>query len=253
MKKVILNIFFMIFLFSIQLLPQQFSTGSPEWLVDMFFVKSSFTDKANYLSGEMLNEVNEQTIGEELNGEGEISFRQISARNNEIVFTVEIKQNKKVVDFYCYLIQQNNSWKINGIRRFLLPAFIYTVRDSLANLNTLSPGDSTFLLSVRLFTASDSELKKFFKENQDNFQNLISSFNNNSREEADKILTSIGCNAIYNDKKYPGCEFVQILKFENMEVGFIQAANSTLLPEISVKEFIYIEEVNSDWFIYRVM
>jgi len=72
-------------------------------------------------------------------------------------------------------------------------------------------------------------------------------------DEVDKGLASVGCNAIYGDKKYPGCVFIQILTFENMEAGFIQAADSVLLPEISVGKFIYIEEVSAGWFIYRMM
>ena len=253
MKIYFINIFSTILLFNSLIFPQQFSTGSPEWLVDMFFCKNSFPDKVKYFSGEMLNEVNEQTIGEELNGKGDISFHQITASNNEIVFAVEVTQNQKVIDFYSYLLNENNTWKIYAIRRFLLPSFIYTVRDSLANLSSLSPGDSTFFLSVQLFTASDNELKNFFKANQNNFQNLIYSFTNNNREEADKILSSIGCNAIYTDKKYPGCVFIQNLEFENMAVGFIQAAESKLLPEISVQEYIYIEEVSPGWFVFRTI
>ena len=67
------------------------------------------------------------------------------------------------------------------------------------------------------------------------------------------MLASVGCNAIYTNKKYPGCTFLQILKFENMEAGFIQAADAILLPAISFEEFIFIEEVVPGWFIYRTM
>ncbi len=56
MKKIFLNISGVILLFTPLIFSQQFSAGSPEWLVDMFFSKSSFPDKANYFSGEMLNE-----------------------------------------------------------------------------------------------------------------------------------------------------------------------------------------------------
>ncbi len=95
MKIKLLNIFCFVLLFSIQILSQQFSPGSPEWLVDMFFNQSEFPDKANYFSGEMLNEYDQPTIGEELKGEGEISFHQIKATVNKIVFAVEVKHESK--------------------------------------------------------------------------------------------------------------------------------------------------------------
>jgi hypothetical protein len=253
MKIKFLNISFFILLFSIQILSQQFSPGSPEWLVDMFFSKTNFPDKAYYYSGEMLNESDQPTIGEELKGDAEISFHQIKATVNKIVFAVEVKHDQKVVNFYCFLIKQDNAWKIFAIRRFLLPDFIYTVRDSLSELSSFSSNDSSFYLSIKLFTMTDSDLKNYLKTNLNKFQELVNYFNNNMGDEVDKGLISVGCNAIYGDKIYPGCVFIQILTFENMEAGFIQAADSVLLPEISVGKFIYIEEVSAGWFIYRMM
>ncbi len=253
MKKVVLNIFVFLLLFAGQINSQQFSAGSPEWLVDMFFSKSSFSDKANYFSGEMLEESDEPTIGEELNGKGEISFHQIKATNDENVFAVEVKLEDKVIDFYCYLQKQNNVWKINAIRRFLLPNFAYTVRDSLSNLSSLSSNDSSFYLSLKLFTMTDAELKNYLTTNLNKFQELVVAFNNNLKDKADKLLGSIGCNAIYTDKKYPGCVFIQILTFENLESGFIHADESEVVPGITANEFIYIEEVVPGWFIYHKM
>ncbi|MDZ7624988.1 MAG: hypothetical protein U5J96_11190 [Ignavibacteriaceae bacterium] len=219
----------------------------------MFFNKSSFPEKANYFSGEMLNEINEPTIGEELNGKGEISFHQLKATNDENVFAVEVKLENKIIDFYCYLVKQENNWKINTIRRFLLPQFVYTVRDSLSNLNSLSSNDSSFYLSLKLFTMADAELKNYLTTNLNKFQELVVAFNNNLKDKADKLLGSVGCNAIYTDKKYPGCVFIQILTFENMEAGFIQAADAILLPQISVEDFVYIEEVTEGWFVFRTI
>ncbi len=253
MKKNYLNISWTILLFTPLIFSQQFSPGSPEWLVDMFFSKSSFPDKANYFTGEMVSEINEPTIGEELNGEAKVSFHQIRATNSTYVFAVEAKTDKKTIDFYSYLVNDNNNWKITAVRRFLLPSFIYIVRDSLQMLDALSASDSVFLLSLQLFTASDEEVKNYLNSNLDKFQELISLFNNNDKDKADIALASVGCNAIYTDRPYPGCTFIQILNFENMEAGFIQAADAILLPEISVEGFIYIEEVSTGWFVYRIM
>ena len=182
MNKIFLNIFSILLLIPTQIFSQQFSPGSPEWLVDMFFNKSSFPDKANYFSGEMLKYVDDPTIGEELKGEGEISFHQIKATDKEIAFAVEVTNNNEIIDFYCYLIKLENNWKINAVRRFLLPSFIYTVRDSLLQLNSLTTSDSTFLESLQLFTASDFELKNYLKINLKKFQKLISSYLDNNKD-----------------------------------------------------------------------
>lgn len=201
----------------------------------------------------MTEESNEKTIGEELNEEAKVSFHQIRATNSTCVFAVEVETDNKTIDFYSYLVNDDDTWKITAVRRFLLPAFIYSVRDSLSNLITLTASDSVFLLSLRLFTASDRDLNSYLRANLENFHNLISSFNRDEKEKADQLLASVGCNAIYNDRTYPGCTFIQILKFETMEAGFIQAADSILLPALSSEEFIYLEVVVAGWYMYRMM
>jgi len=253
MKKIFINIFFIGLCCPSQILSQQYSQGSPEWLVEMFFAESSFPDKANYYTGEMIKEADEKTIGEELNGEGEIEFHQINATNSTCVFAVEAQTESKTIDFYIYIVKDSDKWKITSLRRFFLPAFIYTVRDSLLNLKSQSSNDSVFLLSLKLFTASDKELISYLKANVEKFQELSSLFINNEKDKANGALASAGCNAIYTDKKYPGCIFIQIQKFENFEAGFIQAVDAILLPAISFDEFIYIEEAVEGWYVYRIM
>src|SRR5690606_21976471 len=102
--------FCLISLITIESLPQQFSSGSPEWLVDMFFKQSSFSDKANYFSGEMLEESDNKTVGEELNGKGKIEFHQIKATNSTCVFAVEVQTESKTIDFYTYLVKDYDIW-----------------------------------------------------------------------------------------------------------------------------------------------
>jgi len=245
---------FSFFLFiSSQIFSQQYSPGSPEWLVDMFFNQSEFPDKAKYFSGEMLNFVNDPTIGEELDGNANVNFYQIESAESEAVFKIEVEQDEKIIDFYCFLSEYENKWTINAVRRFLLPSFIYTVRDSLSQLSTLSSTDSTLFNTLKLFTATDTELMQYLKTNLKDFQELVSVFNNNIRDKADKYLALVGCNAIYADTKYPGCVFIRIQRFEDMESGFIYKTESAVLPDISIKDFIYIEEAVPNWYIYRMM
>lgn len=253
MRKIFLTISILILVFNYQIFPQQFSEGSPEWLIDMFFNKDSFPEKTNYFFGEMVEESDQKTIGEELNGKGGILFHQLIAANSNCVFAVEVQSENKTIDFYAYLVKMESNWKLMAIRRFFLPEFIYTVRDSLQKIQNLPANDSAFLLSLQLFTKSDRELRNYLSVNQQKFQELISLFANNEKDKADIALAEVGCTAIYNDKKYPGCTFIQILQFKNMEAGFIHAADSAFLPAISLDEFIYIEEVVPEWFVFRVM
>jgi len=251
--KTLFKIFSFFLIISCQTFSQQYSPGSPEWLVDMFFVKSSFSEKANYYSGEMLNFANDKTIGEELAGKANVSFHQIKNAELEAVYKIEVVHNEKVIDFYCFLSEHDDKWTINAVRRFLLPSFIYTVRDSLSHLSTLSSKDSTLFHTLKLFTASDEELMIYIDTNLKNLKELVSAFNENIKDKIDKSIAQVGCNAIYADAKYPGCVFIQIHRFENMECGFISKTESASLPDISIKDYIYLEEAVPNWYIYRTM
>ena len=248
MKSVTLNIFAFVLLAG-QINSQQFSSGSPEWLVDMFFAKSSFPDKANYFSGEMLNEVSEQTIGEELKGKGEISFHQIKATNDENVFAVEVKLEDKVIDFYCFLQKQNDVWKIFAVRRFILPDFVFQVADSLSQLPSLA--DSSLYLSLKLFIRNDAQLKDYFVTNSDAFNKLLNYFKQDNKSEGDRMLAKLGLTAIFRDENFPGCIFLLINSFQSIGAGFIYAGDSAKLPEISVNDLIYLEEIIPGWFVFR--
>ena len=238
---------------ALNILAQNDVKDSPEWLVDSFFQQESFPDKSKYYTGEMLNDVENPTIGEELNGKGNVQFHKIKDANDECVFSVQVAVDNEVIDFYCFLMRQKEVWKINAVRRFLLPTFIYMAYDSLSNLSSLSTDDSTFYLSLKLFTMNDSKLKNYLSAHVTELQELVSYFD---QEQSDKIklkLSSLGCNAIFKDKNYPGCVFIQILAFEKMEVGFLYSTESSELPKVSPKDFIYIEEVSRGWFIYRII
>ena len=236
-----------------QMLPQQFSTGSPEWLVDMFFRAEKFSDKANYYTGEMSNDTNKLTIGEVLEGNGEVLFHQIKSENDECVFSVEINLDNQIIDMYAYLVKSGKEWKMNAVRRFLLPSFVYRVYDSLSNLETFSSQDSALYLSLNLFLMNDSELKSYVTNHIDELNNLVWQFNQKESAEVDKLLSELGCSAVFLDTNFPGCLFIQISSFEKMESGFIFTSGSFKLPEISYKDFVYIEEVSNGCFVYRIM
>lgn len=228
---------------------QQFLPDSPEWLVDMFFSKTNFQDKGEYFTGEMLNETDQPTIGEELNGKGEIYFHQIKAVNDEIVFAVEVKLENKIIDFYSYLKKENDKWKIFATRHFILPDFVFQVLDSLSQLPSIA--DSSFYLSLQLFIMNDAQLKNYFISNLDSFNKLINYFDQGNKKEGDKILSYLGLNAIFLDNNFPGCVFIMINNVQRLASGFIFATENVKLPVISLNEFIYVEEVVPGWFIFR--
>ncbi len=234
--------------------PQQYTEGSPEWLVDKFFSSSNFPDKSNYYTGEMINDTEQPTIGEELNDrEAQVLFHKVLDKKKEKTFTIELDLDGRVIDFYFYVKNLNDAWKIEAVRRFLLPGFIYSIRDSMSNLSSPSPADINLKKTLELFTMNDARLKNYLVNNVDEFLNVVWYFNQNESEEVNARLSSLGCNAVYKDNRFSNCVFIQINSFERIEAGFVYATENSIIPIMSPSEFIYVEQVLPGWFIYRIM
>jgi hypothetical protein len=251
--KTLLKIFSIVLFITSLTYSQKFSTGSPEWLVDKYFRQSSFPDKQKYYIGEMTRESKNQTIGEKLEGKAEVLFHQLQASSSDCVFAVEIYSDGEAIDFYCYLTKQNKNWKIRAVRSFQLPDFLFDVMDSLSNFGISAPSDSSLLNTINLFVLNDSEMNKYVNDHLTVLNELVEYFELKENSEIDKRLKLLGCSAVFLDKNYPGCIFIQVAAFNKAEAGFFHTTESAKLPVISEKKFIYIEEVLTGWYVYRIM
>ena len=227
--------------------------GSPVWLVDMYFSKAEFIGKANYFTGAMIEEANEPTIGEELNGSASVSYRELFSENTKKVFAVEVKPDEGIVGFYCYMFETSEGWKIEAVRRFLLPGFIYRAKDSLSQITSLSPSDTDLLKLINLLTSSDQELKKYLQDNVNDFYKLVLYIKDEDDKNIQNMLHGLNIDAVYQDDKFPGCIFLQIGAFDKTEMGYFYCGESSSLPKISPNLFIYIEEILPKWYIYRII
>ncbi len=257
--KIKINYFLLYFLLSLNIfinIPAQdiiFPQNSPEWLVDMFFKKTYFPDKELYFIGDMLQDVNYPTIGEELDGRGNVSFRVIDLNDQNAVYSIDIKDNKSKVNFYCYLQKVSGNWKIEAVRKFQFPDFIYSSADSLSRIENLPDSVSSLLGSLELMTGTDENLKTFLSENINDFYNIVSAFKNNETEVLKFHMSKLNLDYIFIDDLYPRCIFILPGKFNRIEVGFIYSKNNSALPKITPGRYIYVEEVLLNWYVFRAM
>jgi hypothetical protein len=230
-----------------------YSKDSPQWLVDMFFNKPSFPEKEKYYSGEMLQDVNYPTIGEELVQSDSFSLRRIAANNQAEVYSVTITKAGESTNFYCYLFNESGTWKIDAIRKFQLPKFVYEVVDSLARTKQMSDTALNLKRMLELMISSDEELKTFLSDNVNSFYTIINDFDNNRPGKLKSLMNQFGLESIYFDDLYPGCIFIMIGRLDRFEIGYIFASKGSSLPTITPERFIYIEEILPKWFVYRLM
>ena len=250
----LLSLFFS--LISISTAPAQksiYPKNTPEWLVDMFFKQTQFPDKEKYLSGEMMQDVNYPTIGEELDGRATVTFRKIELINQAGVYGIVIKDDGNTVNFYCYVRNISGNWKIEAVRKFQLPGFIYSSADSLSRIENLPDSVLSLLKTLNLIIGTDEQLKLFLSENINDFYNITGAFDNKRADELIFLMNKLNLEYIYMDENYPQCIFILVGGFDRLEVGYIFSKNKSSVPKISLGRFIYIEEVLPYWYVYRAI
>ncbi len=228
-----------------------YKNGSPEWLVYRFFAEKSFPDKAKYYTGEMVQDLKNPSIGEELNGLGTVTIRRIYLEPITAMYAASIKVGNKATDFYAYLLNVNGRWRIQFVRKFQLPMFIYQTADSLSQLSQLPDSSASLLKMLNLMISTDEVIKNHLKENTASFNKLLTAFEDKDKETMLNLLDELGLNSVFKDRKYPGVTFVQIGGFDSIEVGYFFAGSNASPPKINPNEFIYIEEIVSGWYVYR--
>ena len=226
---------------------------SPEWLVDMFFKQTQFPEKEKYLTGEMMQDVNYPSIGEELNGRAKVTFRKIELDNRTGVYGIVIRDDGNTATFYCYMRNISGSWKIDAVRKFQLPGFIYSSADSLSQIENLPDSVSSLLKTLKLLIGTDEQLKLFLSENINDFYNIAGAFDKKRADDLSFLMNKLNLEYIYIDEIYPQSIFILVGVFDRIEVGYIFSKNKSSMPKISPKRFIYIEKVLPNWYVYRAI
>lgn len=230
-----------------------YTKGSAEWLVYRFFGEKKFPDKDKYYTGEMVKDLNNKSVGEELNGVGVVTLRQVYQQPIFTMYAVNIKVGANTTEFYSYLLNVNGKWMIQAIRKFLFPKFIYQTVDSLSQVKQLPDSTAALYKMLKLMTATDEVIKTHLKKNVGLFNDLLGAFESKDKDKFIQLIDKLGLNSVFKDRKYPNCTFVQVGSFKSMEVGYIKTVENPHLPKISQNGFIYIEEIIPGWYIYRLI
>lgn len=227
-----------------------YQQNTPEWLVNQFFSASSFPDKSNFFIDEMKKQVNYPSIGEELRGEGTSKLAEIQRSSDEAVFAVNISMQNDQKDFYCYLKNQDG-WKMSAIRTFIIPAYYDQLADSILNDAGLPDSTKSIAHSIRLLSGNDENLKNHLKLNFNEFKRLLDQFRNEANNEIHNILQQLYISTVYKPDQLKELFFLSILEINYLEAGYIYCPDKKNLPQIAPSNFIIVDEIVKDWYLYR--
>ncbi|HSL89256.1 MAG TPA: hypothetical protein VK870_08135 [Ignavibacteriaceae bacterium] len=227
-----------------------YQADSPEWLVNQFFSAANFPDRAKYFTDEMAQQLQYPTIGEELQGQATIKFREIHNKNLDAVFSVNISTQNDQKDFYCYL-KNEDGWKISAIRSFIIPVYYHQLADSILNDKSLPASEKWIAHSIRLLAGTDEKLKENLKLNFTEFKDILARFLNEPGEEIKPMLQQHYLSSVFKPDQLAECVYFSIMEINYIEAGYIYCTDKTKIPPINPGDFILVEEIVKDWYLYR--
>lgn len=221
--------------------------GTPSWTVDMYFNQKEFPDKEKFYTGDMKSRAKQSTIGATKFDDVVITYRPLESDSARSIFAVNLASPRQVDDMYCFMIKENKTWKIEAIRGLWIPGFFYKVNESLSNGRDIPDSVQTRLDRFALLTSTDSALKQHLKKNIEQFTELVATASDQHKGAA-TLLKQLHVSEVHLSE---GCVFVVIERIIDNSAGYFYAPKGATLPKMTSHNFIYIEEVLPNWFVYK--
>lgn len=248
------------------------SADSPDWVVEQFYARPAFPDKAAHLGGEFAaNYAQAPTMGEQLPPSTRVGTRVLTRGDTRAVFATTLRDSAGTQDWYTYLAREGGVWKITAVRTLALPPFVRIVRDELRAMPTRPDSLDAQLRNLELTMQPDSALRAYFAAHRDVFDALAGAFaqhptlhivrSDGTAEPAAPPadvqavaprLRALDLNAIMRDAGPNGaCVRVSVGGILDNDVGFLRVGPGCPVPPMTPQEYIYVEPVAPGWVIYK--
>lgn len=246
--------------------PPELSRGSPEWIVEQYFVSRSFPDRRDFLFGELAQDANGPTVGAEVPAASVVTYRPVSMSGDAAVFAVTIRERDRVLDLYAFLESRGSEWRMGSIRGLALPPLYYMLLDSLKAKPALPDSEAADLANMELVTSSDSALRAYFTTHRAELVALVTAFIDadialaranewfrpvETPPELAARLRALSLNAISRDSENPGCIRVSIGGILDNDVGYLYAPAGCTPPAMSPHDVILLDGLDPGWYLYK--
>ena len=246
---------------------------SPEWVVQQFFVSRVFPDRSEYFTPRFAKMIGTSaTPGAVSSSEITVSSRQLTGDSAHAIFETEVRHSDHIDDWYTYLVRKGAVWQIDAVRLFSVPAIQFVLLDTLMKRHTLPDSLVAVRDRMKLIVTGDSALKNYFRINQGALARLASHFESvpglrgvaddgRSRPESGvsesekhavvDALRSLRLGAALRDPDVPQCVRYKIGGSDQGTAGFLHTLPGCPPQIMDPDEFMYLEPVGPDWYVYR--
>jgi hypothetical protein len=232
------------------LLISLFSFADEDQLVKQFFGPDGIKNKKDAYSGEMLKYyLDRPTLGESLPAGVEVNVRALESSKERKIYAVLITKNGQSQDWYIYLVSNQGKSKISAVRSLALPNIFFTALQEAQKKTNRTKKDEYQYQNMLLTVKLDSELKEYLQKNIKLFDVIVK----NAKDSPDKA-TEIAQSLYINFVKYQpetGIVDVNIGGILDNSVGYLYVPDGATAPRMSYENYIYLEQVNENWYVYK--
>ena len=219
-------------------------------LVKQFFSRDGIKNKKDVYSGEMLTHyLDKPTLGESLPNGIEIGLRELEKTPKREIYAVLLSKGGKSQDWYIYLVNEQNKWKISAVRNLALPGLFFMVLEEVQSKTDRTKEEEYHYQNMLLTLKLDSELKEFLLKNIDSL-NAIAAEATQGLPSATETAKKLNLNFVEYDAE-TGIVDVNIGGILDNSVGYIFVPKSSTVPRMTDDNYIYIEHVSGNWYVYK--
>lgn len=245
----------------------------PESVVEMFYAREHFPEKRRHLTQEMaIHLADAPTIGSQLPPGVAVNSRALHLDSARAIYSTTLRHSRHTEDWYTYLLREDNIWKIAAIRSLAFPQPHFVLLDTMqaqAARRELSDSLLPVMQRLQLAVQSDSALGAYLREHESALRSLAELFAARPGLEAVSVDGHVGpagvtvpdrliarmrrlrIGALLRDPGYPACVFLKIGGAGSSQVGYIYAPAGCTPPAMSPADFIYVEAVAPNWYVYK--
>jgi hypothetical protein len=249
------------------------TVGSPEWLVQQYFLTEKPADLRPYLGGEMLKHPDEPSLGSIAPPYVKMTYRPIRVGSEKAVYAVAVHDSTGIRDLYCHMAKSGSVWKIMAIL-WMATYEVYPGPIALLKAQKSLPDSAKASLSkMQLSIASDSALKRHFAANRELLDSLLSL----TRSYGSILLARNRCGdpafelqygglykqvcpclnqaqvwaLFHGSEECPNATFFELGGLQENVVGFMYVPEGSSPPPLSYDRYFLIESLAPHWYLYK--
>lgn len=224
--------------------------ASEESLVSQFFGQSGIADKESVYTGEMLEHyLDKPTLGEGLPGGIDIKYRLLEKTEEQSTYAVILTKGDQSQDWYIYFHNDKGVRQISTVRNLALPGLFFMGLQELSVKSQRTNKEEYQYQNMLLTIKSDSELKDYLINNVSVFNKVVE-LAKTDLSAANELAKTLYLNFVRRDAASGNID-INIGGIIDNSVGYMFVPDGSQPPGLSPDNYIYIEQVEKQWFIYK--